>query len=132
MFALFTMHIVLISPTNTSISFILWRLKLSDAIFILLISRGISSHENWIYERQDYTIYKLSIKCSFSSIGQDKLKLQKQISKVVLKLTMLNAFNYLQNVQSKLYKLKDILSVFIMKQISVLILTLLIIWNWLH
>ena len=32
--------------------------------------------------RQDNTIYKFSIKLSFSSTGQDKSKLQKQISKL--------------------------------------------------
>ena len=31
--------------------------------------------------RQDNTVYKFSIKLSFSSIGQDRSKLQKQISK---------------------------------------------------
>ena len=33
--------------------------------------------------RQDNTIYKFSIKFSFSSIGQDRSKLQKQISKLL-------------------------------------------------
>ena len=36
--------------------------------------------------RQDNTIYTFSIKLSFSSIGQDKWKLQKQISKILSKL----------------------------------------------
>ena len=34
--------------------------------------------------RQDNTIYTFSIKLSFSSIGQDKSKLQKQINKLLI------------------------------------------------
>ena len=34
--------------------------------------------------RQDNTIYKFSIKLSLSSIGQDKSKLQKQISMLLI------------------------------------------------
>ena len=34
--------------------------------------------------RQDNTIYKFSIQLSFSSIGQDKSKLQKQMSKLLI------------------------------------------------
>ena len=34
--------------------------------------------------RQNNTIYKFSIKIYFSSIGQDKSKLQKQISKLLI------------------------------------------------
>ena len=34
--------------------------------------------------RQDNTIYKVSINVSFSSIGQDKSKLQKQISTLLI------------------------------------------------
>ena len=34
--------------------------------------------------RQDNTIYKYSIKLFFSSIGQDKSKLQKQISELLI------------------------------------------------
>ena len=35
-------------------------------------------------KRQDNTIYKFSIKLSFSSIGQNKSKLQNQISKLLI------------------------------------------------
>ena len=38
--------------------------------------------------RQDKTIYKLSIKLSLSSIGQDKSKLQRQISKLLILMKM--------------------------------------------
>ena len=34
--------------------------------------------------RQDNTVYKVLIKLSLSSIGQDKSKLQKQISKLLI------------------------------------------------
>ena len=34
--------------------------------------------------RQDNTIYTFSIKLCFSSMGQDKSKLQKQISKLLI------------------------------------------------
>ena len=34
--------------------------------------------------KPDNTIYKFSIKLSFSSIGQDKSKLQKQIGKLLI------------------------------------------------
>ena len=38
--------------------------------------------------RQDNTIYKFSIKLSFSNIGQDKSELQKQISKLFILIAM--------------------------------------------
>ena len=38
--------------------------------------------------RQDNTIHTFSIKLSFSSIGQDKSKLQKQISKLLILIEM--------------------------------------------
>ena len=38
--------------------------------------------------RQDNTIYKCFIKKYFSSVGQDKSKLQKQISKLLILIAM--------------------------------------------
>ena len=38
--------------------------------------------------RQDNTIYTFAIKLSFSSIGQDKSKLQKQINKLLILIEM--------------------------------------------
>ena len=64
--------------------------------------------------RQDNTIYNISIKMSFSSIGQDKSKLQKQISKLLIltatAVTYLFVLYLKNNLLSKFYILYCLVS----------------------
>ena len=47
-------------------------------------TKKVKKNQEHYLIRQDKTIYKLSIKLSLSSIGQDKSKLQRQISKLLI------------------------------------------------
>ena len=73
--------------------FTFWQLnmkrpKTSKTASVLIRSKQTRFYIERYLIRQDNNIYTFLIKLSFSSIGQDKSKLQKQVSKLLISIKM--------------------------------------------